>query len=381
MKHWLAILVVALAAGVGAAPGETSGGACSAPLPQGKAGLPGAVVVTTDCGRFRLETDGSVTYAGKWKSPVPRVARAYWMDFTWYGVERGHLLVGRGMKRLWRSHDTYRGGRRGIDVEGIALGPHGLAFTLARGRQSILFTARYGGRERRVARGEWPLAFTQSGLVTWRERGKTLLLHKGRSARFLSHAIEPQVDHESGMVVFRSAGRLFAFDGTRIRDLVSLRGRGVTGPPVVEPLGRMVAAHDRRRLVVVGYDSRLFASATLPRSRHPADGVSSPVVANAAGTAVAFSVTSGNRLREAVYLLAGGKSRAERLFGEKLADGGGCGQGAWLSWRGQWLLYANGAQQAAVLDSSGQAPPIQLTDVILQLPSKDGEGAFNADWA
>jgi hypothetical protein len=226
-----------------------------------------------------------------------------------------------------------------------------------------------------------PLSFSSGRLVTWQEHGKTLLLHSGRTVRFLAHAIDPQVDHESRMVVYRSNGELYAFDGEHIRDLISLRNQGVTGTPTVEPLGRWVVAHDRRRLVVVGYDGRLFASTALPRSRRPADGVSSPVVANAAGTAVAFSVTSGNRLRETVYLLAAGKSRASRLFGEKLGDGGGCGEGAWLEWRGQWLLYANGAQQAAVLDSSGRAPAIQLSDLIAQLPSKDGESNFNADWA
>jgi hypothetical protein len=381
VKRSLAILALALAAGVGAVPGKTSGGRCSGPLPQGQAGLPAAVVVTTDCGLFRLGTDGSVTYAGKWKSPVPPVARGYWPDtLAWYGVVHGHVLIGRGMKQLWRSQRTYAHGRY-LDVGGVVLGRGRVAFSYYRGRQSFVLAARYGCAERLVARGEVPLAFSSGRLVTWQERGKTLLLHSGGTVRFLAHAIDPQVDHESRMVVFRSNGELYAFDGEQIRDLISLRNHGVTGTPTVEPLGRWVAAHDRRRLVVVGYDGRLFASTALPRSRHPADGVSSPVVVNAAGTAVAFSVTSRNRLRETVYLLAAGKSRASQLFGEKLGDGGGCGQGAWLEWRGQWLLYANGAQQAAVLDSSGQAPAIRLTDVIAQLPSKDGEGNFNADWA
>jgi hypothetical protein len=381
VKRSLAVLVLAVVATVGAAPGKSSGGSCSAPLPQGRVGLPAAVVVTTDCGLFRLGTDGSVTYGGKWKSPVPPVARGYWPDtLAWYGVAHGHVLIGRGMKQLWRSHGTYPHGRY-LDVGGVVLGRGRVAFSYYRGRQSYVLVARFGRAERLVARGEVPLAFSSGRLVTWQEHGKALLLHSGGTVRFLAHAVEPQVDHRSRMVVFRSNGELYAFDGARIRDLISLGDHGVTGTPTVEPLGRLVAAHDRRRLVVVGYDGRLFASTALPRSRHPTDGVSSPVVANAAGTAVAFSVTSGNRLRETVYLLAAGKSRASPLFGEKLGDAGSCGQGAWLEWRGQWLLYANGAQQAAVLDSSGRAPAIQLTDVIAQLPSKDGDGNFNADWA
>lgn len=381
MKRSLAILVLALAAGVGAAPGKTSGGGCSAPLPEGKAGLPAAVVVTTDCGRFRLEPDGSVTYAGKWKSPVPPVARGYWPDtLAWYGVAHGHVVIGRGMKQLWRSHGTYPHGRY-LDVGGVVLGRGRVAFSYYRGRQSYVLVARYGQAERLVARGEVPLAFSSGRLVTWRESGKTLLLHSGGTVRFLAHAIDPQVDHESRMVVFRSNGELYAFDGERIRDLISLRKHGVTGPPTVEPLGRWVAAHDRRRLVVVGYDDRLFASTALPRSRHRVDGVTSPVAADADGTAVAFTLTSGNLLRETVYLLARGTHRAKPLLSEKFVGGGGCGAGAWLAWRGPWLLYANAGQQAAVIDSSGRSPALQLSDVIAQLPSTDGEGVFNADWA
>jgi len=375
-----AIAAALLLTAAGAASGKSSGRNCSRDLPQAQPGLPATVVVTTDCGLFRLGTDGSVTYAGKWKSPVPPVARAYWMDFSWYGIAHGHLLIGRGMKQLWRSHDTYPGGRR-VDVEDLALGPHGLAFSLYRGRQSLLFTARYGGREHRVANGELPLAFTHAGLVTWREHGKSLLLHTGQTVRFLAHAIEPQVDRESRMVVFRSKGELFVFDGARVRELASLRKLGVIGVPVVEPLGRLVAAHDRRRLIVVDYDGRLVASTLLPRSRHRVDGVTSPVAADADGTAVAFTVTSGNLLRETVYLLARGTRRAQPLLSEKFVGGGGCGAGAWLSWRGRSLLYANAAQQAAVIDSSHQAPALELSDVIARLPGLNGEGTFNVDWA
>jgi hypothetical protein len=379
VKRSLAI-VLALAAGVGAAPARTSGGSCSAPLPEGRAGLPSAVVVTTDCGRFRLEPDGNVRFAGKWRSPVPPVARGYWpYTLAWYGVAHGHVLIGRGMKQLWRSHSTYTGGRY-IDIGAVVLGRRALAFSYYRGRQSNLLVARYGGAEHLVARGEVPLAFRSGLLVTWRERGKRLLLRRDRTARFLAHAIDPQVDSESRMVVFRSNGELYAFDGERIRDLISLRRHRVTGPPTVEPLGRWVAAHDRRRLVVSGYDGRLVASTALPRSRYRVDGVTSPVAADADGTAVAFTVTSGNLSRETVYLLARGTHRAQLLLTEKFVGGGVCGVGAWLAWRDRWLLYANGGQQAAVIDSSGQAPAIQLSDVIAQLPAKHGE-SFNVDWA
>jgi hypothetical protein len=347
-----------------------------------QAGPPLPVRVTTDCGRYQLGPDGSVAYVGKWKSPVPPVAKGYWpQDLAWYGLAHGHVLIGRGMKHLWRSHDAYTHGRY-LDVGAVVLGRGALAFNYYRGRRSNLLVARYGGAERLVARDEVPLVFSSGRLVTWRESDKALLLRREGAARFLAHAIAPQVDRESRMVVFRAKGELYAFDGERVRDLVSLRKLDVTGSPAVEPVGRLVAVHDRRRLVVVGYDGRLFASSALPRSRHPADAVSSPAVANGARTAVAFSVTSGNRLRETVFVLAKGKRRSEPLFVEKLVGGNGCGGSDWLAWRGNWLLYANGGHQAAVIDSSGQAPAIDLSKVIAQLPGirTDGEGAFNVEW-
>jgi len=313
---------------------------------------------------------------------VPRIARAYWLDLAWYGIARGHVLIGRGMKQLWRSHDTFPGGRR-VDVNGIALGARRLAFSFSSGGQPLLFLARYGGREHLVARGELPVAFTGGGLVTWRQRGETLLLRTATTARVLARAVDPQLDRGSGIVVFRSRGALFAFDGARIRNLASLRRLGVTGPPQVEPLGRSIAVHDRKRVVVVGYDGRLLASATLPRSRNAADGVASSLVANAEGTAVAYSVTSGNRHRETVYLLALGARKAAPLLGEKLTGENGCGAGAWLAWRGRWLLFSAGTQQNVVVDTSGQVATRKLGAVIAKLPGfrPDGEGRFDVDWA
>jgi hypothetical protein len=376
---------VLLLGAAGAASGKSSGRNCSGALPPGPTSLPGAVVVTTDCGLFRLGTDGSVTYEGRWKSPVPPAARAYWMDLTWYGIERGHIVIGRGTKRLWRSHDTYPGGRR-VDVQGIALGRRELAFTLCRGRQYLLFVARFGGREHLVATGEWPLAFAGGRLVTWRERGKDLLLRTDRTVRFLAHAIEPQVDRKSRMVVFRSKRWLFAFDAVRVRALASLPKLGVTGVPAVEPLGKLVAVHDRRRLVVLDYDGHVLASTAVPRHRGFADAVSSSLVANEDGTAVAYTATHyGSGSHENVYVLRAGEKKARALFSESLdgLDAGGCGRGAWVAWQGPWLLYANTQQRAAVVDSSAKIPAIELGDVIAKLPGirTDGEGSFDVEWA
>jgi hypothetical protein len=380
----LAIAATLLMTAGGAASGKSSGMNCSRDLPQGQRGLPAAVVVTTDCGKYRLGTDGSVAYTGKWKGPVPKVARGYWMDLTWYGVDHGHVLIGRGMKRLWRSHDTYPRGRY-VDIGSVIIGNGRVAFSYYQDRQSRVLVARLGGAEHVVARGEVPFVFTPSGdLVSWQERGHALVLHtaNGRERTLARHAVDAQVDRANEKVLFRSARQLLVFDGASVRRLLSLPTVGITGPPTVEPLGRLVAVHDRHRLVIVGNDRRLVASTVLPRSRHRVDGVSSPVAANADGSAFAYTVTSGNRARETVYLLAADTHRGRPLRSQRFV-GGGCGAGAWLAWRGHWVLYSNAGQQAAVVDSSGHAPAVDLGDVIAKLPGlqDNGEGTFNVDWS
>jgi hypothetical protein len=89
-----------VAAAAGASTAKTDAGPCSTNLPQAPAGLPAPLVITTDCGRFRLSPGGSVVYEGPIASPVPPIARGYWSDLTWYGRSKGHLVIGRGMTEL-----------------------------------------------------------------------------------------------------------------------------------------------------------------------------------------------------------------------------------------------------------------------------------------
>src|SRR5206468_2416100 len=144
---------------------------------------------------------------------------------------------------LWRSNGTYPGPSK-ADVDAVALGDAELAFNFSfyRGRHSRLYVAPYGAVERLVAHDEMPLAFTPSGeLVTWRERGGVLALRTGDGQldrRLAVRARIPQVDRASHVVVFRSARQLLVFDGERVRRLASLKRLGITGIPVVEPLGR-----------------------------------------------------------------------------------------------------------------------------------------------
>jgi hypothetical protein len=64
------------------------------------------VVLTTRCGQFGVDPDGHVRFLGARRLPVPR-GSSWFMGLTWYRVEHGHLLVGRGHRLLWRSHGRF----------------------------------------------------------------------------------------------------------------------------------------------------------------------------------------------------------------------------------------------------------------------------------
>jgi hypothetical protein len=309
------------------------------------------------------------------------------MDFSWFGLERHHIVIGRAMDRLWRSHDAYRGAHAG-DVGRIALGQTTLAFSYYRGRRPLLYVARYGGPEHTVARGEWPVAFTDGKLVTQSNRSTVVLRGlDGRRLRVLAWRVsDVEAGPRSRGVVFRVKGKLFAFDGDRVRELATLRKLGFTAKSLsIQPLGRLVALRDQRRLVILDRAGRLVAKTPLPHGPKMVDGVSSAVVANASATAVAFTATSGNtaygsRGSETVYVLRAGEHRARPVLTEKLLFKV-CERMADLSWRGRYLLYSDTELRAAVVDVSGHAAPVELTPAIARLPGLKRDGRFEVAWA
>jgi hypothetical protein len=345
------------------------------------------VIVATSCGRFRLGPAGAVVYLGARTLPVPR-GTSYWADLTWTRFARGHLLVGRRHQQLWRSHRTYPH-TYPANIGVVVLGRHELAFSYYRGRRPLLYLARYGAGERALTGGETPLVFLRSGeFVTWRDRSGALVLRtaSGRVERLIApHAANPLVDRH-GTILFRVADRLLVFDGHRVRSLASLRSLGLTGQPLIEPLGRLVAVRNERLLVVLDLDGRRLASTRLPQRRRRADTVSSPVVANSTGTAVAFAATRGNtangsRGRETVYLLRAGEHQARPLYSERLQFKG-CERAANLAWHDHWLLYSTSEEHAALIDSSLQARPVELSNLIARLPGahRSDDAVFDASW-
>jgi hypothetical protein len=305
------------------------------------------------------------------------------MDLTWYRFSRRHLLIGRGMKQLWRSHQRYPATHPG-NVGLIALGRRSLSFSYFRSlsQKPRLYVARYGGRERLVASGEDPVGVIFGRLLTWRsDRALILRATDGRFERVAApHAIDPQWDRGGGLVVFRFGHQLRVFDGRRVRKLADRFALGVRGAPVVELLGRLVSVHDARRVVVLDYGGRIVAASPLPKRQDRADGVSSSVVSNAAATAFAFTATHRARGVDTVYVLAAGTTRARARFDVK-SDFNGCGYMASLAWRGPWLLYSNADPAAVVVDSRGRASAVDLNDVISRLPGVERDGLFNIGWA
>ena len=378
-RVWFAVVALAIVAGTG---GQARGvnGRCARALPHAPS-LPAPIVVTTRCGRFRIQPSGEVVYKGPRTSPVPRVASEYSpADLTWWGFQRHHVLIGRGMRLLWRSRGTFPGTHPG-SVGGVVLGRRRLAFTyyFSFTKPPRLYVARYDGREHELAPGESPVGFLAGKLVTWRSDAKRLVLRGSGRAVVVAHAVEPQWDRAAGVVVFRTGRRVRAFDGHRMRELGDRYELGVRGTPVVEPLGRFFAIHDTRRLVVLGYRGRVVASAPLPKRHSPLDGVSSSVVSNTAGTAVAFTATHRASGTETVYMLRAGARRALGLFTTQ-ADFRGCGYMASVAWHERWLLYSGASPRAALIDGTGRPAAVDLSGAIARLPGS-GRDFFNIAWA
>jgi hypothetical protein len=348
------------------------------------------MVVRTHCGRFRLDPDRRIVYVGPYQSPVPRRAFGYFPDtLIWYGFtarRHVHLLVGRGQRQLWRSRGIYEM-TDSADVGALVLGRRGVAFSNDEGVMPRLYVARYGHREYPIAGGEVPLTFLRSGeLLTRRRRGNAVLLRSGRGrfervvARSTSY---PVVDERRGLAVFRVGTRLLTFDGS-LRAVADLRKFGVPQPHQGETqlLGDLIAVRNQRRLVVLRADGSVFASNRLPPRRERSDGVSSEVVANDAGTAVAFTVTGHRTAKslshETVYVLAAGARRAQPVYSTR-TQFGGCGRWVDLAWHGRWLLYSAVGRVAAVIDTE-RGRTIPLTRTLAHLPGTTRNGWSGTAW-
>jgi hypothetical protein len=209
-------LCAAAAAGLLASVASASGAApvrsCAVPSLDRVRGLPASVVATTSCGRFEIDAGGRVRFIGPKTLPVPPGVNWY-QDLSWYLVARGHLVVGSGEQRQWRSQATYPTSR-GSGVGAVAVSHGRVAFSFAAPpagwKRPTLYVARGGGAERAVARGETPIGWTAGGsLVTWGRAGSLRVRDgAGRLVRTLAGSVYTFVfDPGSHALFFLANGR------------------------------------------------------------------------------------------------------------------------------------------------------------------------------
>jgi hypothetical protein len=294
-------------------------------------------------------------------------------------------VIGHRKRTLWRSSRRFDTGSHDLGI--VASSRAAVAYSVFRGRRQSLFIARLGEAERKVGVGEVALGFVgPRALVA--ERAGTLVLRRGRDwmpQRVADHAGNVVFDHAEHALYFVAHGWLERFDGGRVRRLARLAALGVGRRPQIEPLGKLVGLHSGRRLVVLHDDGSAFASTALPRPRARVDTVSSALAADAQGTAVAFTVSSGNsgyasRGSELVYLLRPGSTAARAVFRERLTFAV-CERAASLAWRGPWLLYSSTEERVAVIDTRQPSRSIDLSRKVARLPGMGGDnGRFDAAW-
>lgn len=353
----IAVVPFLVAARSAAAPGPHP--ECAVPAGLVAPSLPAPLTVTTRCGVYGIARDGRVRLLSRDASPVSRRAFGY-SPFTdvWEGTSHGHLVVGRRHRTLWRSHGLFRSRHALYDLSNVVLGPHSLVYSRGFPKQ-LLYVAPLGGRERLVARHEFPLGWTDGGFYTWGRPHHRLLL-RGADGRFRA-TIAPSVDTyayaDRTLWLIRNGWLLHA-EGAHVRRVAALRPLGLWPLRHLQllPLGRLVGLEHGRRLVILHADGSPFASTALVWGAAAVDGVSAPPVANRAGSLVAFATTRGNsgytsRGTETIWVLEHRDTEARPVRIERGLRWPTCVSGAELSWHGAWLLYSSNGGKVALINA------------------------------
>lgn len=302
----------------------------------------GRVSVTVS---YRIGRDGRVNRIANAPSPYPQGSTWFPDTGTWYVIRRGHLVVGRGRRILWRSHTEIAANQLGV----IAAGPH----TVALQHDHKLYLAPLHGAERPVAARELPLGWTTGGLYTYSYPRRELLLRSDTGVivkRLAQRPLQYAFDPESHSLYFIVRGRLGRAQGTRTWRLASLHSLGMSPNTSLQPLGRLVELLDNHRLVLVRPGGSLFASTPV----RGLDRISSSLAIAPRAGAVAFTGVTGPTTApnaENVYLLRAG-AHAAVAADREAGSFGGCVQWADLRWHGDWLLYSNTSGNLAAIDTT-----------------------------
>jgi hypothetical protein len=352
---------------------------CATALPRGPA-VPAPIVLSTDCGWFRLETDGAVI-----RLPIDWLAK---QNRTWRQRHGGRLtvkrtgagryLVVRRGRVIWRSTGLYYN-----EAGSIAFGPHSFAFD-SYGRRGVFLTD-LRSPERLVlhGRGLYPIGFSNRGdLLVSGRRVITAVSHAGTVLRRypFRRASSFAFDEQAKTLYFVSPDSvLSAAHGRAVRRIRKVRVRGSIGL-----LGRrLLTFTGQRHVAVLRRDGSFVAGAGWHGARRELDA---GVATTDDGKVFAFRVSrarpGADRSTATVYVLRARQARTRVVYRHRL-DQAGCGSGASLDWHGSSLLYRSvdgtGVAEAAVL-TLGRSPT-RLTPLLRALPRLSPAAPGNAFWA
>jgi hypothetical protein len=352
---------------------------CEGALPRGPA-VPAPIVLSTDCGWFRLEPDGAVS-----RLPIDWLAtqNAAWRrrhgdGLTVRRTPSGRYLIVRSGRVIWRSAGAYYN-----DYVGVAFGPHTFAFgSYRRG----LFLTDLESPERLVVSGRSiaPLGFTPPGeLLATGRRDLLVVSPEGLLVRRYRYrqSIGYSFDEETKTLYFVSpSGMLSAARGSALRRIARTGVQGAIGV-----LGRRLLTFvGRGHVVVVRHrDGSLVARA----SWDPKLGeIDAGVDVSDDGRLFAFRVTKARpgdrRSRATVFMLGTGERRAQIVYRHRLARQG-CGSGGSVDWGGSSLLYrsVDGTGVAETVIVGSNASITRLTPLLRLLPRIVPTTPGNAFWA
>lgn len=364
-------VLVAVAFGPSSASGSAPACARHAAGPR----LPAVLRVITMCATYTVSRDGRVR-----ASTTPRHIGE---EISWFQVAgNGAPVVQRGPgiavlmhgKTVWRSRGDFK-----ANAVFALTGPGVVAFgylgRFANDQQTALYVAPFGGTEHRIATDAYPLGWTQDGnLLTW-GRGIQLRSPSGRLLRrVLAHSREFRFDQQTRTLLAISHGNVLeSYRSGHWSTIANLTRLGLDRHTSFEQLpGGLIGLLDRERVTILRQNGSPFASARF-HSGQPAskfgDGFSG-LVANAAGTAVAFVVTQGTPAqghgRQMVELLRAGDSHATLLHAGNVPLG--CGAWTTLAWHNQWLIDSAVGGQTLVLDTTRRSRlPLDLTPLVHRL--------------
>lgn len=352
---------------------------CRAALPRGPA-VPAPIVLSTDCGWFRLETGGAVN-----RLPIDWLAkqnqewrRRHGDRQTVRRTRSGRYLVVRSGRIIWRSAGTYRN-----DSMGIAFGPGAFAFgSYRRG----VFLTDLENRERLVqaGRGFSPLAFTSRGELLAAGRSTVsvispegIAVRRYRYRQSTGYAFD---ERTKTLYFVTPGGMLSEARGSALRRVGQTSARGWIGL-----LGRRLLTFTGQHhfAVLRRGDGSFVASAGWRGASRELDA--GPSVTDD-GRLFAFRVSTARpgvrRSAAVVYLLRAGERRARALYRHRMGQAG-CGSGAGLAWHGVALLYrstdSSGVAEVSVLSPSGNR--MWLTPLLRGLPRIAPSTPGNASWA